>query len=85
MTRAVHLNIVPDFSTETFIQCLKGLLPDEDYQGRLSRTMVKHLQQQLKHEDVQAYTSGVNVESTMVGRVCQKMVAKDDWPGQVHS
>ena len=69
VTRAVHLDIVPDLSTETFIRCFKRFtarrgLPRKiiSDNGKTFTAAAKMIQSMLKHEDVQAYTSGVNVE-----------------------
>lgn len=45
VTRAVHLDVVTDLSTETFIQCLKRFAARRGIPQRFSQTTEKHLKQ----------------------------------------
>ena len=71
VTRAVHLDIVPDLSTETFIRCIKRFaarrgLPRKfiSDNGKTFKAAAKRIKAVFSQEVVQTYLSGLGVEWT---------------------
>ena len=68
VTRAVHLEVVPDLTTAAFLRCLKRFtarrgLPRQfvSDNGKTFKAASKTLEAMMRHEEVQQYLSGVGV------------------------
>ncbi len=71
VVRAVHLNIVPDLSTQPYIQCLKQFTARRGLpciivsdNGKTFKAAAEVISAVMKYDDVQQYLSGVGVEWT---------------------
>ena len=69
MTRAVHLDLIADLSTPTFLRCLKRFtarrgLPSKmiSDNGKTFKAAAKVIEAIVSHEDVQQYLSGLGVQ-----------------------
>ena len=69
MTHAVHLDLIANLSTPTFLRCLKRVtarrgLPSKmiSDNGKTFKAAAKVIEAIVSHEDVQQYLSGLGVQ-----------------------